>query len=198
MAKSKDPKSYVAIGQVVGPHGIRGEVKVQSMTDFPNRFKAGSMVYLGEGTGEVAARPVQIATSRPHQEQMLVLFAGVKDRTEAEALRWQYVLIPESEVMPLGEHENYLHDLVGLTVMTADGHELGELKEVVLTPANDVYVVQGSGGEVLVPATREVVLNVDLAARTMTVALPEGLLEPAEAEDEDEGDSGELEDAGAG
>jgi 16S rRNA processing protein RimM len=191
MANANERKSYLAVGQIVGPHGIRGEVKVQPMTDFPERFKAGTTVFLGEGAGEVDARPIEIVSSRPNLDQVLVLFAGIKDRTAAEALRWQYVLIPEDEAMPLGEHENYLHDLIGLSVVTTDGQALGKLTEVVLTPANDVYVVRGEQGEVLVPATREVVAKVDLAARTMTVALPEGLLAPTSREDEQAGDMGD-------
>ena len=77
--------------------------------------------------------------------------------------------------MPLGEHENYVHDLIGLQVETTDGEALGELTEILFTRANDVYVVRGPGGEVLLPALRDVVLQVDLAARKMAVALPEGL-----------------------
>ena len=77
--------------------------------------------------------------------------------------------------MQLGEHENYLHDLIGLRVETMEGEPLGTLTEVLLTKANDVYVVRGPAGEILLPALRDVVLRVDLAARTMVVALPEGL-----------------------
>lgn len=182
MAKAKQRKSYLAIGQIVGPHGIRGEVKVQPMTDFPERFKAGSSVFLAESTGPVDARPITITAARPNQEQYLVLFEGIRNRNMAETLRWQYVLIPEDAAMPLGEHENYLHDLMGLQVVTDAGQVLGEIKEILLTPANDVYLVRGELGEVLIPATREVVVNVDLATRTMTVALPDGLLSP---EDDD-------------
>lgn len=186
MAQPKKRKQYLAIGQIVGPHGIRGEVKVQSLTDFPERFHPGVQVHLGASTDAVSVRAMTISASRPHQEHVLVLFAGIKDRDAAEALRWQYLLIPEDEAMPLGEHENYLHDLIGLNVLTDAGEPLGELKEVVLTPANDVYVVQGERGEVLIPATREVILCVDLPARTMTVALPDGLLAPVDGDADDD------------
>lgn len=185
MAKSAGPTSYLAIGQIVGPHGIRGEVKVTPMTDFPERFKPGSRVYLGAQTGETTAAPAEIATARPHQDRWLVRFVHIMDRNAAETLRDQYVLIPEIEAMPLGEHENYVHDLIGLDVRTAAGDELGRLIEILFTAAHDVYVVRGERGETLIPATREVVLSVDLPARQMIVALPDGLLAPPDALDED-------------
>jgi len=184
MAEVKPRTSYLAVGQIVGPHGIKGEVKVAPLTDFPERFRAGNRVFLGVTTGETDATPTEIAAARPHQDRWLVLFSDIKDRNAAESLRDQYILIPEEEAMPLGEHENYAHDLIGLDVETADGQALGKLVEILFTPANDVYIVRGPQGETLVPATREVVLQVDLAAKRMTIALPEGLLSPA-ADNED-------------
>lgn len=178
--------SYIAIGQVVGPHGIRGEVKVEPMTDFPERFKKGARVFLGTAPDSPEVVPAEIAAARPHQGRWLIMFAQVKDRNTAETLRDQYLLIPEADAMPLGEHENYAHDLIGLEVVTADGATLGRMAEILFTPANDVYIVRGSRGEILIPATRDVVLDVDLPNHRMTVALPEGLLAPPEEADADE------------
>ncbi len=181
MAKQvKETPSYLAVGQIVGPHGIRGELKVEVMTDFPERYQPGTKLYMGKSTDDPAAIPVQIAASRPHQGRVLVKLVSVPDRNAAELLRGLYLLIPEHEAMPLGEHENYMHDLIGLHVETEAGEALGELVEIILTPANDVYVVTGPQGEVLIPALRDVVLGVDLDSRVMRVALPEGLLAPAE------------------
>jgi 16S rRNA processing protein RimM len=187
MAKAKEKKSYLAIGKIVGPHGIRGEVKVEPMTDFPERFQAGATVFLGLQTGVTDVTPAEIATARPHQGRWLVQFANVKDRNTAETMRDQYVLIPEESAMPLGEHENYAHDLIGLDVVTIDDIALGKLVEILFTPANDVYIVRGDIGETLIPATREVVVSVDLGAHRMTVALPEGLLAPESEEDDSAG-----------
>jgi 16S rRNA processing protein RimM len=150
------------------------------MTDYPERFHKGARVFLGAATDSPDAAPTEIAAARPHQGRWLVLFAQIKDRDAAEALRDQYLLIPESDAMPLGEHENYAHDLIGLDVATADGVTLGRLAEILFTPANDVYIVRGPHGEILIPATRNVVLNVDLPTHRMTVVLPEGLLSPAD------------------
>ncbi len=165
-------QEFLAIGAIVGPHGIRGEVKVSPMTDFPERFRAGAAVYLGTPDEAV---PVVIEAARPHKNYILVKFASVPDRNAAELLVDQYLLIPEEQAMPLGEHENYTHDLIGLEVETATGEKLGKLVEVLFTGANDVYVVAGSAGELLLPALRSVVLEVDLDQHLMKVALPDGL-----------------------
>jgi 16S rRNA processing protein RimM len=163
---------YLAIGQIISPHGVRGEVKVAVMTDYPARFRPGARVFLSTASG---VTPMEITAARPHKGMMLVKLASVGDRNAAELLRNAFLLIPEEEAMPLGEHENFAHDLIGLTVETTAGEVLGQLTEILFTPANDVYVVSGPGGEVLVPALREVVLQVDLASRKMVVLLPEGL-----------------------
>jgi 16S rRNA processing protein RimM len=165
---------YLAIGWIVGPHGIRGEVKVELFTDRSERFRPGSAVYLGN---EDQAAPVEIVSARPlvGKNVMLVKLASVPDRNAAELLRGQWLLIRGDQALPLLEHENYIHDLIGLRVETAAGEELGELSEVLVTGANDVYVVSGPQGELLLPALRSVVIRVDLAHRKMVVEVPEGL-----------------------
>ncbi len=172
--KAQVQPAYFAIGQIVGVHGIRGEVKVSLMTDFPERFRRGAKLYLGSMD---AAAPVEIESARSHKGVMLVKFTSVPDRNAAELLQGQMLLIPEGEAMLLAEHENYAHDLIGLAVETTDGKPLGKLVEILFTKANDVYVVRGPEAEVLLPALRSVVLNVDLAAGKMVVALPDGLVD---------------------
>jgi len=174
MAKA-DPSAarrYLHIGMIVGPHGIRGEVKVQLLTDYPERFRRGAVVYLGT---DEEAREVEITAARPHKTMFLVQLASVRDRDAAEKLRGLSFLIPEEQAMPLGENENYAHDLVGMSVETAEGEELGTLAEILYTGANDVYVVSGPSGELLLPALLDVVLKVDLVTRKMVVRVPEGL-----------------------
>ena len=134
-AKSRTP-SYLAIGQITGAHGIRGEVKVLVMTDFPERYRAGAKVYLGTLAD---CRSVEIEAVRPHKGMMLVKLSGVPDRNTAETLQGQYLMIPDEQAMPLGEHENYAHDLLGLAVETQEGESLGTLVEILFTRANDVY-----------------------------------------------------------
>ncbi len=180
--KGSASQGYLAVGNIVGVHGIRGEVKVELLTDYPERFSPGATVYFGP---ESLARPVRIEAARPHKGMMLVKFAGVLDRNAAELLRDTVLLIPEEQAMLLGEGENYAHDLIGLQVETTDGRVLGKLAEILYTGANDVYVVNRPGAEVLIPALNEVVITVDLEAGRMLVQLPEGLEAPAGAPDQD-------------
>ena len=175
--KGQASRGYLAVGNIVGVHGIRGEVKVELLTDYPERFSPGATVYFGP---EGLARPARIEAARPHKGMMLVKFAGVPDRNAAELLRDTLLLIPEEQAMPLGEGENYAHDLIGLQVVTVDGRVLGKVAEILYTGANDVYVVNRPGAEVLIPALKEVVIKVDLEAGRMLVQLPEGLEAPAE------------------
>jgi len=167
-----DTPGYFVVGKIVGAHGVRGEVKVSLLTDNPERFRPGARLLLESDAGPV---PVQVDSARPHKGMMLVKLASVPDRTAAELLQWRRLLIPEAEAMSLAEHENYAHDLIGLSVETVEGESLGEIAEILFTPANDVYVVSGPQGELLLPALQEVVLRVDLEAGKMLVKLPDGL-----------------------
>lgn len=172
MHSEPQPSGYFAIGRIIGAHGIRGEVKVTVMTDYPERFRPGARIYLGM---EEACAPTEIQTVRPHKGVLLVKLSTVPDRNLAETLQGQYLLIPADQAMPLAEHEYYAHDLIGLAVETTTGEALGVLTEILFTGANDVYVVVGPAGETLLPALRDVIISVDLAARKMTVAVPPGL-----------------------
>lgn len=175
MTKERETGGYLAVGRITGAHGIRGEVKVEVLTDYPERFRPGAQLFLGS---EAEAQPVRVAAMRPHHEMLLVKLDAVPDRTTAETLMGQLLLIPEAEAMPLGEDENYAHDLLGLSVETKEGRDLGKVTDVLATGANDVYVVRGAEGkELLIPALRAVVLRVDLATGRMLVDLPEGLEE---------------------
>ena len=167
-----DIPGYFVIGKIVGAHGVRGEVKVSQLTDNPDRFRQGARLFLESEEGLL---PVEIATARPHKGMMLVRLTSVADRTAAERLQWRRLFIPEAEAMPLAENENFAHDLIGLSVETVDGEALGKVSEILFTPANDVYVVAGSDGELLLPAMRDVVLQVDLQAGMMLVKVPDGL-----------------------
>jgi 16S rRNA processing protein RimM len=169
----RTPEGYVAVGQIVGAHGIRGEVKVELLTDHPERYDPGRSLYMEDPPGVMR---VHVNGSRPHKGFMLVQLAEVRDRTAAQALQGRLLLIADSEIMPLSEHENYLHDLIGLEVVAEDGRPLGRVVEILSTKANDVYVVAGEDGEVLLPALREVVTEVDLGARRMLVRVPDGLM----------------------
>ncbi len=177
MTKTSKRPEFLAIGRIMAPFGIRGEVKVEIHTDWPHRFALLDRVYVGDPSAR-ALRETKIESARLHKGQALLKLAMCPDRNAAEALRDQWLFVHRSQAMPLGEDEYYIHEIVGLEVWEGE-RCLGRVFEVIETPAeaNDVYVVRGEQGEILLPAVRHVVLKVDLEAGRMEVALPPGLEE---------------------
>ncbi len=173
-AGSPDPAGLVTVGRVVRPHGLRGEVRVRLETDFPERFAHLGEAYLVRA-GQAEA--IEITGSRPHKDGLLVTIRGFDDLEAAERLRGADIAVPRDAVVPLGEGAYYVFEMVGLRVRTEEGRRLGTLCEVLRGPANDVYVVRGEGGEILLPATREVVRRVDRASGEMIVAILPGMEE---------------------
>jgi 16S rRNA processing protein RimM len=169
---STEPR-FVAIGQIVRPHGVHGEVAVEVWTDFPERFTPTSTVYLGDA---VTAQPRRVSSVRWHKERVLLAFHGCTDRTCADTLRGLLVQIPVEDAMPLPEGEYYPYQLVGLSATTVDGEDLGRIVDVLFTKANEIYVVKGPRGEIWLPAVADVVERVDLAARRVVVRLLPGLI----------------------
>ncbi|MHB9145365.1 MAG: ribosome maturation factor RimM [Symbiobacteriia bacterium] len=168
----------VAIGEITAPQGVRGEVRVLPLTDFPERFESLTEIWLGSPWDEM----VPIESVRPHKGFMLVKFRGVNDRDQAEALRGLRLEISEQDLVPLKPGEYYVHQLQGCQVLTVEGRSLGQLVDVYRTGANDVWVVQGDvsrgeAAEVLIPALKDVVREVDLAARRLVIAPLPGLLD---------------------
>lgn len=170
------PDHHLAVGVIVNVHGLGGEAKVELHTDFPERFAAGAVLYMGEDLV-----PVTIVSARPHKGHMLLRLAGVESREAADALRGNWLFVPEDEAAELDEDTYWIHDLIGLTVRREDGAELGRLDDVLITGANDVYLIKPVPSlgvrELLLPAVASVVLAVDIEQGVMTVAVPPGLLD---------------------
>lgn len=172
------PKGMMAVGLVVGAHGLRGEVRVEVHTDFPERFTPGDRLYLGNDLLEA-----QIVSARPHKDELLVLLDGVLDRTAAESLRGLWLFIHEQDAVELEDGAFWVHDIIGMDVQTDDGRRIGRVTEVVSAGgANDVYIVKplpsvNSGRELLLPAIPDVIQSVDLEARLLTITLMPGLLD---------------------
>lgn len=171
------PDGQLAIGLIVGVHGLRGEVKVELHTDFPERFTSGRVCSLGSELVQA-----EIASARPHKSTMLVRFVGINRREEAEALRGTWIFIDENEAGELDEDSYWIHDIVGLQVRSTDGEQFGVVTQVLSTGANDVYVVRteapfNKGRDLLLPAIADVVRRVDIAGGEMIVDLPPGLVE---------------------
>jgi 16S rRNA processing protein RimM len=152
---------------------LRGEVTVEVLTDFPERFDSIEVAYLGDSQ---QADACAVTATRWHKDRVLLTLQGCEDRTAAEKLRGLMVQVPIEEAMMLPEDEYYPHELVGLDVVTAEGEDLGRISEVIFTKANEVYVVIGPRGQILLPAIADVVERVDLDSGQMTVRLLEGLV----------------------
>jgi 16S rRNA processing protein RimM len=176
-AKRINKPQYLLIGEILRPHGIRGELRLKILTDYPERVAKIKTVYLGKDATDDAAIPYKVQSARLHQQFLLLTLAEVQDRNEAETLRGQFVMIGIDDAVPLEDDEIYLYELIGLTVKTDTGEELGTIQDVLETGANDVYVVSSRKyGEVLIPAHDETVLEIDMDSETVTVKLPDGLL----------------------
>ena len=170
--------AFLAVGKVRRPHGVVGDVLVEIYTDYPKRLKPGTKVYLG-----VKVLPLTICRQRFHNDGMLLAFDGFNTPEQVGLFRNQILYIETTHASELPEGEYYFHELLGLSVLNETGESLGELTEIMQTGANDVYVVTNvAGSELLLPAIPEVVLDVDLVARTMKVHLLPGLVDAGEAE----------------
>lgn len=173
---SKQPP-FLLLGQVLRPHGVRGELRVNVMTAYPERIGPDMTVYLGSDPNNPdTATEYKIVQARSHQQYLILQLEGITDRNAADRLRERYVMVALAEAVPLAEDEFYLYQAIGLAVYTDAGENLGKVVEILETGANDVYVVQGPRGEILLPSIEDCILDIDIEAGKMTVHLLDGLL----------------------
>jgi 16S rRNA processing protein RimM len=156
------------VGYIRGPHGLRGELKVDPLTSQAERFAPGSSIRAGE-------RTYTVHSAQMHQQTLLLSLRGVTSRTRAEAMRGLLLEVPEADLPPLSEGEYYRYQLIGIKVFDAAGEPLGRIEDIIETGANDVYAVRNAEGELLIPAIDSVVRAVDLPAGRLVVDLPPGL-----------------------
>jgi len=156
---------------VLGAHGIKGELKCRVVTDFPGRrFKRGTRVFIG-------GQPFAIAGARTQPPHVLLRFAELTDRTAAEKLRGLDVEVAREDAGPPPRGQFYWHDVIGLDVIdSTTGEALGTVSDILETGANDVYIVHGPRGEILVPAIKSVVKQIDPGAGRMLIEPLPGLL----------------------
>jgi 16S rRNA processing protein RimM len=159
------------VAQVMGAHGIRGEIKCRIVTDFPaRRFKRNNAVLI-DGESHV------IQAARVHGVTVLLKLADVADRDAAETLRGKDVLIRTADAVALPRGQFYWHQVIGLRVEDAtSGEALGEVTDILETGANDVYVVNGARGEILIPAIKDVIKHIDPPAGRMLIQPLAGML----------------------
>ena len=156
----------------MAPHGVRGTVRAEILTDFPERLAKLETVYVGR-----TRQRCHIESTRWHRSQVLLKLAGVDTVEQAEGLRGDLVYVPLAEAVPLPAGQYYWHQIIDLDVQTSDGQPLGRISDILRTGSNDVYVVRSGDKELLIPAIEDVVKEIDLAEGRMIVEPIPGLLE---------------------
>ena len=160
---------HVAVGRILSPHGLRGEMKVEPLTARPEYFTAGRSLWIGESAYEVEA-------SRRQRGIVILKLSDVASVDSAGALRGCLLSLPESELAPLPEDEYYAHQIIGLEVYDTGGTRLGKVIDLFPTGSNDVYIIDGPVGELLLPAIDDVIIEVDVEGGRMVVSLMDGML----------------------
>jgi len=183
--------SLVVLGKLMKPHGIKGAIRVEYYAESPDLLEKPLMLR----AGRFAPRPVRIREWSLWKDQLILTIEGVNDRTQAEQMRGQELLIDASHLPEAEDDEPYLRDLLGLTVKLENGEVVGELEDIDFPAGQEMWVIRApeseGGYEVLLPAVPEFVLDIDLDAEVVTIAPPEGLLELYR------GDTGDTPDDGA-
>lgn len=163
-------------GKIINTHGIKGEVKVQQITDFPERFEIGNTVYAVNQENE--AIPLTIDGFRSHKNNLLLHFEGYDSIDDALRLKGLDLKIKASQQEELGKNEYYYHEIIGAKVFATDGEEIGVVESILSPGANDVWVVLDKNKkEILIPYIEPVVKEVDVQNKKIMIELMEGLLE---------------------
>ena len=163
------------VGVIVKTHGIRGEVKVYPTTDSPERFDEIEKVKLRQGKRVYEFR---IEKARYQKNLVILKFKGIDDINDVEQYKGAELWIDREEGAELSEGEYYIADIIGIDVVTEDGIRIGTVKDVLETGANDVYIVERKDEkDLLIPAIKECILNVDIEENVMTIHLMDGLLD---------------------
>lgn len=164
-----DAPANINVGKILAIHGTSGGVRIQVLSDVPHRFDAGKVLHIGNHSYKVSAsKPVR-------SNQLILTFNGVGTLAAAQPLVGHLLTIPATEAPKLPDGEYFHFQLLGLRVVTEEGEGLGQISEIMETGSNDVYVVSGSGPELLVPALAEVIQEIQLDQGLMVVRLPDGL-----------------------
>jgi 16S rRNA processing protein RimM len=173
----------VVVGKVTKAHGLKGEVSVEVRSDNPERFAVGASVFLEDG------RSLTIARTHQHGRRLLLTFVGVEDRTAAEVLQGRLLMVPKAWLPELPDGEYWPYQLEGCEVVTESGRDLGAVIDVIPNPANDLWVARDADGtETLIPAIRDVVVEVVLGAKRILVRDVPGITLPEDVSAPDPGE----------
>lgn len=166
--------NYLRVGVITTTHGIKGEVKVFSTTDDRKRFNQLKEVLLDTGKELLT---MEIEGVKYFKEQVILKFKGIDNINDVEKYRGKDLLVTRDNAVPLGEEEYFIYDLIDSEVITDEGTKLGTLSEILTTPANDVYVVKtAENKEILLPAIKECILEINPDEKKITVHLMKGLV----------------------
>lgn len=169
---TQENNDFLVVGRFRRSHGIHGDILFTIMTDFPDRLKPGSQIFVGDK--KIA---LKISRRKPHNDGVLLGFKEINNPEEAAKYIPEYVYVRADDRPALPEGEYYHHQILGLAVVDASGGLLGKVSEILVTGANDVYVVTAEDGkEILIPALKHVLRKIDLEAGIITVDLPDGLI----------------------
>lgn len=158
----------IVIGKIVAPHGVRGDIRIMPLTDRPEQFLNLSYLLLEDG------RQLTVKAARFHKRMVLVSTKEITTMSDAELLRDKKILIRAEDLPPLEEGRFYVADLIGLPVFDEEGKQLGTFKDSITTGSNDVYIVAVPGGkDLLIPALKIYVREINLQEKRIVVKLPE-------------------------
>lgn len=162
----------ISIGKIVNTQGNRGALRILPLTDYPERFLKMTAVKVAINE---QIKELNIEEAFYHKKFVIIKFKGVSDMNEALALKGGILVVERDELTPLPQGSYYIFDLIGLEVVDLLGDRLGVLTDVLQTGSNDVYVVETGGKLLLLPALKQVILNIDIEGNRMVVQIPEGL-----------------------
>ncbi|HIY31395.1 MAG TPA: ribosome maturation factor RimM [Candidatus Mediterraneibacter avicola] len=166
-------EQFLQVGVISSTHGIRGEVKVFPTTDDPARFKKLKIVLLDTGK---ELTELEVQSVKFFKQFVILKFRGIDNINDIEIYKGKSLLVPREDAVELEENEYYIADLIGMEVVTDEG-EFGILRDVMETGANEVYIIDSKEhGEVLIPAIRDCILDVDVENRRMKIRLMDGLI----------------------
>lgn len=167
---------YLVVGEVLRPHGVRGEVRMRVLTENREQLLDLDYVYLADSAEDRSRVRLDVKNTRFNKSYALLSLVGYNNRNDAERLRSKLVMIDSEQAAPLEGDQYYLFQLIGLQVVS-DDKTIGHVKEVLQTGANDVYIVDSPAhGELLLPAHDETIVRIDFEARVITMSLPDGLI----------------------
>ena len=192
--------SFVVLGRLMKPHGVKGDIRVEYYAESPDLLEKPLMLR----AGRFAPRPVRVREWHLWKDQLILSIEGCNDRSQAEQMRGQELLIDASFLPEAEDDEPYLRDLIGLSVRLEDGSTIGVLEDVSFPASQEIWHIrtpESEGGhEILFPAVPEFVSDIDLSTGNVTIVPPAGLLEiycgdtssdiPDDGQDEDDGRGG--------